>query len=235
MSTTLRASSTNTFASATAITVAAPTGTLVGDLSIVIVHANAVVTIVDNNGTTPWTEDVNDYAASTSGTVSVFSRKLITGDPTTYAFTIGSAQRCGIVALTYKNPKPTYYDVTPVTGDFSVASVSTGTTATLTTLSANAIHVAVMCQDAATNPTTSQPAGYNVDVNLGSNQAICVCSKVIAVPAAAGAQTFGWATAAQYNALSFALADNVAAVAPNAGRPFPFAPSSPSSQGGGPF
>jgi len=107
MATSLRASSQNGSTTGTAMSIAAPTGTVAGDLVIIIVHGNGNTTIVDNNGATPFTEDLTDYSPLTSDTVSIFSRRIVGGDPTTYNFTLGASSRWSIIASTWQNPNAT--------------------------------------------------------------------------------------------------------------------------------
>src|SRR5215471_18650883 len=99
MATTLRSSSANTAGTGTALSVSAPTGTATGDLVQIFVHLNGVTTITDNNGSTAFTEDVNDYQNTPSGmTTSIFTRRVQAGDPSTYNFTAGASDRWTVVA-----------------------------------------------------------------------------------------------------------------------------------------
>lgn len=210
MATSVRASAVNTAATGTAASVSAPAGTTTGDLVIVVVHYNNSTTIVDNNGSTPFTEDLNDYQETTTGlTISVFSRRIQGGDPTTYNFTGGSNTRWTVVAVTFQNPHAsTIYDVAPTSGNSNQSGVAV---ATLTSLSINtltnaAIHCVVCCPD---NPATAivKPAGYTEEQNNATNQAVDFSDKVITSAGATGAQTWTWTSNAGVATLSFAIMD----------------------------
>lgn len=206
--TVIRESSIGTAATGTAVTVAAPTGTTTGDLVVVVVHANGQTTIVDNNGATPFTEDLNDFQQSTGGgTVSVFSRRIQAGDPTTYAFTIGATGRWTAVAVTFQKPHDSaIYDVAPAVGNSTASSVG-GTSANsvdITTNYTNAIHAAVCCPDGSLEACTGVPSGYVVNKNAG-DQNIAVCTKRIASATATGEQAFAWTNSNGWITLSFAI------------------------------
>ena len=91
----IRSSSQNSGATGTDLNVSIPAGAQVGDKIIIAAVANGQTTIVDNNGSTPFTEDINDYQPNPSNgiTMSIFSRVLQAGDPTTFHFTSGASGR----------------------------------------------------------------------------------------------------------------------------------------------
>lgn len=207
MATTVRASSVNTAASGTAASVAAPAGTTTGDVVIVVVHYNGARTIVDNNGSTPFTEDLNDFAAP-SATISVFSRRIQAGDPSTYNFTGGGSDRWTVVAVTFQNPNAgAIYDVAPISGNCNTnAGATTLTSLTITTLTDGAIHCVVCCPD---NPAAAivKPSGYTEEQNNATNQAVDFSDKLIVSHGATGAQTWTWTNTAEVATLSFAIKD----------------------------
>jgi hypothetical protein len=207
MATTVRSSSIGTAASGTAVSVAAPAGTTTGDLVVVVVHCNNLTTIVDNNGATPFTEDLNDRQnAATSQTVSLFTRRILGGDPSTYNFTLGASNRWTAVAVAFQSPHASVIfdaaistaDAANGTGSFNVPSVNTATT--------EAIHCSVFCADVAGNSITGTPAGYTVQQN-GGDQDIAFATKVISVPGATG--TTNWTDALDDGkiGISFAIRD----------------------------
>lgn len=212
----IRSSSQNSATTGTAISIAAPTGTTTGDVVVVTVHGNQQTTIVDNNGSTPFTEDLNDYEPNVSSghVVSVFSRRIIGGDPSTYNFTLGSSGRWSVVAVTIQNPHPTdIYDIAPnvlfASNLDSPPGSSDATAPTITTLTANAIHFASAYIDASTDDFTGWPSGYTVQQSVDDNQAQTVTTKVIAAAGITGAQSFTHnGTGTAYIGLSFAIKDS---------------------------
>lgn len=211
MATTVRASSRNQAASGTAVSVSAPTGTATGDVVICIVCCNGVTTIVDNNGSTSFTEDLNDESEATAGiTLSIFSRRIVGGDPSTYNFTIGASGRWTCVAIAFQNPDgSTIYDVTPAVGD-KTAAVAFGVAPTITTSTDNSLHVCLVGVDGDTNVVTGTPAGYTVEQN-GGNETIAVAYKVITPAGATGTQQFDFTTVNGVIPVSFAIENNPAA------------------------
>lgn len=164
---TIRSSSSNSSTTGTAISVTAPTGTSVGDLVIVSVHGNGQTTIADNNGATPFTEDINDYQPNTTSghTVSIFSRVIQSGDPTTYNFTLGASGRWSIVTVCFINPQASYYDVSPSTTNAANRDNSTSSTLNAPAITigvANSIDVVCGYSDDGVGGAMTGPAGYAV-------------------------------------------------------------------------
>jgi len=204
--TTVRSSSTNTAGTGTALSVSAPAGTTTGDLVFVFISSNGTITHTDNNGSTPFTEDLNDYQGSTSGTLSIWERRILAGDPSTYNFTIGATTRWTIHAITLQSPNTTgIYDGT-ISTNGSVTTVTTANANSITTGVANSLHFALLTDDGASNTITSTPAGYTCPQNSGQ-QTMAVCYKVIASPSATGTQSFSWTSASEWNSASFAVLD----------------------------
>lgn len=166
MATTVRSASSNSSTTGTAISVSAPAGTTAGDVVIVSVHCNSQTTIVDNNGGTPFTEDINDFKPNTSNghTVSIFSRRIVGGDPSTYNFTSGASDRWSIIAMAIQNPNTTdIYDVAPSTGNAANRDDSTTNTLNapaITIGSDNAIDVVCGYEDDGAGGAMTGPAGY---------------------------------------------------------------------------
>jgi len=212
MSASYRASSSNSAASGTAVTVTAPTGTTTGDVVVISVHSNNQTTIADNNGATPFTEDINDYKPNTSGghTVSVFSRRIQAGDPSSYAFTLGTTGRWSIVATTFQNPNATnIYDVAPSTSNAANADDSAAATIAapaITTNTTNTIHVVCGYFDDGAGGTPSAPAGYSTS-GVEADEPQGVFYKTIAAAGSTGAQTVTGTTSSPRIALSFAIKD----------------------------
>jgi len=212
MATTVRASNTNSATTGTAISVTAPAGTTTGDVVIVSVHANTQTTIADNNGATAFTEDINDYKPDPidGHTVSVFSRRIQAGDPTTYNFTSGASGRWSIIAVTFQNPNASsIYDVAPSTSNANnIDNQLNGNISapSITTLTDNAIHCALAWVDSQPAIYTSHPAGYTVERDA-TNQPQSFCYKVITPAGATGSQAFVTDQFAARIAMSFAIKD----------------------------
>ena len=210
MATTVRSSSSNSASTGTAISVTAPTGTTTGDLVIVTITHNNEAALSDNNGATPFTEDL-EYTPSVGGfgRLAVYSRRIQAGDPTTYNFTSsGAGSRWSIVAVTFQNPNPTtIYDVAPVGNDSAGVPGTTGTASSITTTTANAIHVIMCAQDGANNATTGTPATYTVEKNVTTNQCQTVVDKAIAVVGATGTQTWTYTSSLDWVAINMAIKD----------------------------
>lgn len=209
--TSVRATSNNTAATGTAVSVAAPTGTTDGDVVLVCVHCNNATTIVDNNGSTSFTEDVNDYQEVTAGlTASLFSRRIQSGDPSTYNFTIGSSTRWTAIAVCLQSPHSSdIYDVTSSNTQQAAGIDAVIDAADITTLTANAIHCIFAGADGASNAFDDPPAGYTSPQNTG-NQSLIFSYLVIASPGATGAVALGFTTVNAAFAFSFAIKDHTA-------------------------
>lgn len=177
------------------------TGSLVGGIGIEI------------KGAPIFTEDLNDYQPNTTSgqTVSVFSRRLVSGDPSTYNFTLGASGRWSVIAVCIQNPDATtIYDVTPTTSNLdSPPGASTASAPSITTTTSNAIHFACAFIDASTDDFTGWASGYTVHQSVDNNQGQTVTSKVIAAAGATGAQSFTHnGTGTAYIGVSFAIKDD---------------------------
>lgn len=159
-----------------------------------------------------FTEDINDYKPNTTGghTVSIFSRRVVSGDPLHYNFTIGASGRWSIIADTWQNPNvSSIYDVSPNTANAANADDSSATTInapSITTLSANAIHVVHGYFDDGTGGNPSGPAGYT-SAGADNDEPQGAFYKVIAAAGATGAQTVTGTTVCPRIALSYAIKD----------------------------
>jgi len=213
MATVLRESTENNSTTGTAISVSAPTGTTTGDVVTISVHCNGNTTIVDNNGATPFTEDLTDFSPNTTSgqTVSLFSRVIQAGDPSTYNFTSGASGRWSIVAACWQNPNATFYDVAPSTGNAANrddSSAATINAPSITTGFVNSIHVVCGYIDNALSTISSNPGGYTTIKN-STDQPQGVSYKVIASAGATGAQTITSGDSQPMIGLSFAIKTSV--------------------------
>lgn len=206
----VRASSSNSAGSGTAMSVSEPAGTTTGDVVVISVHGNGDTTIVDNNGATPFTEDINDYHPNPSGghTVSIFSRRIQAGDPSTFNFTLGADSRWSVVAVTIQDPNAsTIYDVAPNTSnaanldDWNNGDI---TAPTITTQTANAIHIVCGYWDTSATGTITEPSGYT-NLQEVHNEPQGLCYKAIVSAGATGAQDYSNTENGTRIALSFAM------------------------------
>ena len=199
LATSVRSSSANGASAGTAITVSAPSGTTAGDVVIVLVHVNGQTTLVDNNGSTPFTEDIDDSKPNPlqGHTVSIFSRRIQSGDPTTYAFTSGVSGRWAATAITISEPNAsTIYDVAPNTSggrtnEDDTSSTTMGTPS-ITTLTDGAINIIAVFWDANTiTGTHTPPSGWTSLANYTGSvtEPITSSYKVITPAGSTGAQT----------------------------------------------
>lgn len=188
----VRSSGNNGAASGTAMSISAPTGTQAGDVVIVVAHGNTDTTIVDNNGSTPFTEDLNDLHPNVSSghTVSIFSRRIQSGDPTTYNFTLGASGRWTLVAVAISGVDTTnIYDVPIYTETVDASDTGALEINSITTNTDKAIHFLTLSWDTSAVGTITLPAGYTDASSRNSNQPTAVCYKVITPAGATGAKT----------------------------------------------
>lgn len=193
MAVAVRASSKADSNTGTALSLSAPTGTTTGDFVVVIAQANGQTTIADNNGSTPFTIAPNftNYKPNTTSghTISVFSRTIIGGDPSTYNFTSGASGRWGIIAICFSGTTPSF-DVAPNTANAANDdSASTGTinAPSITTGVANTLHVDFCGWDTAATGTITTPSGYTLLQNANSGgEPLHASYKAIATASATG-------------------------------------------------
>lgn len=192
MALSFRTATTFSSSSASAISLTAPTGTTIGDLVKVIVQANGQTTIVDNNGATPFTEQVNDYKPNTTNghTFSIFSRVIQSGDPTTYNFTAGLTGRCAAIAICATDTATPEDDVAPSTTNATnrdSAGDGTAVTASINTGVNNAAHIVVAGWDTGAIGSITTPSGYTLLANAnGGGEPIHASYKVITSAGATG-------------------------------------------------
>lgn len=187
----IRASSKNDSTTGTAISVSAPTGTTTGDFVVVIVHGNGQTTIVDNNGGTPFTEDINDYQPNpTNGhTISIFSRTIQGGDPSTYNFTLGASGRWAVIAICFNGEHA--YDVSPSTTNFAnedSAADGTHTAPSFDLVSHPTIVITFCGWDTGSTGTITTPTNYTLLENANSGgEPLHASYRAFSTPTATGA------------------------------------------------
>lgn len=193
MAVAVRASSKADSTTGTALSLSAPAGTTAGDLVVVIAHANGQTTIADNNGATPFTIAPNftNYKPNTTNghTISVFSRTIVGGDPSTYNFTSGASGRWGLIAICFSGTSLAF-DVAPNTANAANDdSASTGTinAPSITTGVANTIHTVFCGWDTSATGTITTPSGYTLLQNANSGgEPLHASYKSIATASATG-------------------------------------------------
>lgn len=212
MAISFRTSTQNSSSTGTAVSVSAPTGTTAGDLVKVIVHANGQTTIVDNNGATPFTEQIDDYKPNTSNghTVSIFSRVIQSGDPSTYNFTIGASGRWGVVAICATDSVTPVDDYAPSTGtgasNRDSASDGTAVTESINTGVDNAVNIICAGWDTGAIGTITTPSGYTLLANAnGGGEPLHASYKVIATAGATGTQNIVNTEFGAYITFSFSI------------------------------
>ena len=187
----VRASSSNSAGTGTAMSVSMPTGTQAGDAVVIFAHGNGQSTIADNNGSTAFTEDLDDYKPNTASghVVSVFKRRIQSGDPTTYNFTLGTSGRWSLVAVTFSDPNATdIFDTAISTQNIDDLGAGGGTitAGSVTTTVANSIHLVAAVWDTSVTGTLSNNGSYTNASSIATNQPTAVYWKVIASAGASG-------------------------------------------------
>lgn len=205
---TVKSVSSNSATTGSAVSVAAPTGAVAGDLVLVFIHANAQNTITDNNGATPFlTSDANNYKPNpTHGhTFSMLARIIQPGDPTTYNFTLGSSDRWGIIALCIQTPNPgMIYDVIASLSNNNDGDTDTAVAPSITTLCANALAISVAGLDDSLATVSGTPAGWTSQANV-ANQPMGVATKPMVTPSATGTASFVFTTASSWISMQVAI------------------------------
>lgn len=164
---TFRNASTNS-GTGTAATATVPTGTTTGDIVLIFLqHNDGAGTCADNNGGTPFTEDIDTNGTSMS--ICFYSRRITGSEPSPYAFTISSSTEWRATAVTISDPHASIiYDAGPTTN--CEASTSSPTATGLTTSSSNALVGVFYGQDSAGGSYSSGPAGYTERINVSAAQ-----------------------------------------------------------------
>jgi hypothetical protein len=217
MAVAVRSSSKADSTTGTAMAVSAPAGATTGDFVVVIAHANGQTTIADNNGATPFTIAPNftNYKPNTTNghTVTLFSRTIQAGDPSTYNFTSGASGRWALIAICFSGTSLDF-DVAPNTANAANDdSASTGTinSPSITTGVANTIHTVFCGWDTSATGTITTPSGYTLLQNANSGgEPLHASYKAIASASATGAVSNVNTEFAAMIASSFSVKEDVA-------------------------
>lgn len=212
-----RDSTTNT-GNGTALSVTAPTGTVAGDIVILLTQINnGTETITDNNGGTPFAEDIAECrpVSSPSMTISFWSRRIVGGDPSSYAFTAsGAASDWRVTAVTVQSPHGSIiYDAGPTQN--CQGSLSTLTALGLTTSSNNALLYVFFASDSSTATFSSPPSGYTERENSGGAERPHWVGEKVKTPAGVESdQTIVQSTSVQWSAVLAAIEEPVSSSRP---------------------
>lgn len=188
----LVATTTNSSVATTAVTVALPSGAT-GDLCVVIINRNSeTVTTVDNNGATPFTEQIDSvqYGGVGGGSFSVYSRVLTGTEAGPLKFTISSANRYAVIAFVVSGEDTT----TPFDTAFADGADESSTAPTCPTVTTNtdgAMAIAVAGTDGTGNGTFSAvPGTYTEIAKVNLQQPLSAAYAIISPAGATGAQDF---------------------------------------------
>lgn len=190
-----RASSSIESSSATNLIVTKPTGTTDGDIVILVATVNGTDTLTDGNGATPFT---SNYSATIGGAgfrVAIFSRRIQSGDPTTYRINGGGATRMALVALTFQNPDAAaIFDVTPSSSTHTQEVSSDGASINSVNVASTrfgCIHIITAHREiSGADGYDSNLSGYTREITtVGSAPDISVYYKILGAAGNAGAQT----------------------------------------------
>lgn len=147
------------------------------------IKANSGFTIAPN---------FTDYKPNTTNghTMTLFSRTIQAGDPSTYNFTSGASGRWAVIAITYRDSSAPSFDVAPNTANAANDdSASTGTinAPSITTGVANTIHTVFCGWDTSATGTITTPSGYTLLQNANSGgEPLHASYKAIVSASAAG-------------------------------------------------
>lgn len=182
------------------LTINAPAGTTTGDLVLVFSYRNAAIDgseyIVDDNGSTPFTEARRDTDASNGASIGIFYRRIIGGDPSTYTFKHNAPAQgdttLSLMALTFQNPDPSVvFDVSPSGATLVTSSGDSGSinAADITTTVNGCIHLIWLCREGSSTGFTNTPSGYTRPAGDGSMHGFSTLYyKTITTAGATGAQ-----------------------------------------------
>lgn len=172
------------------------------------------IEIKSNSG---FTEEINDYKPNTSSghTMSVFSRVIQSGDPTTYNFTSGASGRWAVIAICATDTATPVDDVAPSTTNATNRDSSvdgTAVTASINTGVNNAYHIVVAGWDTGAIGTITTPSGYTLLANAnGGGNPTHASYKLITSAGATGTTNIVNTEFGAYITFSFSVKDGAAA------------------------
>lgn len=165
---------------------------------------------------TIFTEDINDWQPipTAGSTLSVFSRTIQSGDPSTYNFTAGTSTRWACIAICFQATTPAY-DVAPNTangGTTDDATTGLQTIPAITTGVANAIHIVLCGWDTSATGTITHPSGYTLLQSANSGgQPLSAAYKVIVSAGSTGSTQYDNTEFGARIGLSFSVKESASA------------------------
>lgn len=112
MALSLRSTATTGSGSSTTPSVALPASGQTGDLLVVyITHNDGTVTVTDNNGATPMTEDYDSGNDAGGMGVAIYTRVITGSEPDPLNFTLSATNRWAITSFILTGQNATIYDV----------------------------------------------------------------------------------------------------------------------------
>lgn len=194
--------------SGTSITLSKPSGTTTGDFALFIVAINNNNSTLSASGSNPVIAEAHQ---SPSGVMQCYIRyRWVTGsEPTAYGFTHSSSSAYGAHCLVYRGVDPTIpFDVSPSLSSTWDVNLNTSTISefnNITTLTNNALAIAVGMSDLAAAAKTSDPTGYTLRANQTTSRQLTTYDKLYATAGATGAYQMTWNSADDAMGWHFAL------------------------------
>ena len=142
---------TNASASASSLSINKPSGTVVGDLMLVIGFRDLAFSggIADNNGSTNFTLQYEAVETTNGHGLSIFYRRIQSGDPGSFSFVFTGETAdtyFSLAAITFADPNPTeVFDVAPSNSTRVHEGVDEGdiNTVSVTSTVNNSIHIII--------------------------------------------------------------------------------------------
>ena len=138
-----------------------------------VIHKNNTTgTITDNNGTTPFTESLQEATADTS-VYAILYRVAGSSEPSSYAWTATGSTAWSINLRVFSGvDNVNVWDVAPSTATRNTSTGSpTATAPTMTTVTNGAMGIAHFITDSGSVTYSGQTNGYGTEVEAGSGQA----------------------------------------------------------------
>lgn len=159
MALSLRSTATTNSGTSTTPSVSLPASGAVGDILIAIIsHNDGTVTVADNNGATPMTEDYDSGNDAGGLGLAIYSRVITGSEPSTLNFTISASNRWAITSFILTGQHATLYDVAISTYDIRLTT-TTHTCNSCTTNTNGAWALAIDTLDSGTNTFSAGPGG----------------------------------------------------------------------------
>lgn len=194
--------------SGTSITLSKPVGTTTGHFALFVIAVNNNTSTVSDNVNNPTTqEDFRDP----SGVMRAWVKwRWVTGsEPAAYGFAHSSSAAYGAHCLIYDGVDTTTpFDYSPSNAgawDINLTSSVTSEFNSITTLTNNALAIAVGMSDLAAAVKVTDPTGYTLRANQTTSRQVTTYDKLYASAGATGAYTMTWNSADDAMGWHFAL------------------------------